>query len=217
MIDVNAVKKEGYEIKPYSNNEIYVVRNFLSGDLCKHVVRLSHEKMKTLSHRKEEDGFFYSIDVLPSKVETDRIFRTIQFTHFDNEFSGTPIESLFKEMVAFQSKFVTDEKRIASATRRIQIIHYPRGGGFFDWHQHPRYPVNYGLILNLSKKGKNFDVGATEIVSSGEQVLKVEDYSDIGDLILFRYDLKHRVAPCNPEDDLCFDTNGRWTAILPIY
>jgi len=42
-------------------------------------------------------------------------------------------------------------------------------------------------------------------------------FSDIGDLILFKYDSKHRVAPCNPKDDLVFDVNGRSTAIMPIY
>ena len=36
--------------------------------------------------------------------------------------------------------------------RRFQFIHYPKGGGFFDWHEHPRYPVNYGMILNRVKR-----------------------------------------------------------------
>jgi hypothetical protein len=217
MVDIDAVENAGYDIAPYFDNELYIIKGFLSPDLCDKAVSLSHQKMKKLSHRKDENGFFYSIDVLPSRVETDRIFRTIQFTHFDNEFSGTPIENLFREMISFQSRFVIDESRIVSEKKRIQIIHYPRGGGFFDWHTHPRFPVNYGLILNLSKKGRNFDEGATEIVSSRNQLMQVENYSDIGDLILFRYDLKHRVAPCDPDADLCFDVNGRWTAILPIY
>ena len=72
------------------------------------------------------------------------------------------------------------------------------------------------MILNLSERKNNFDVGATEILSTDGTKICVENFCDIGDLILFKYDLKHRVSPCNPYDDLTFDINGRWTAILPI-
>jgi len=89
--------------------------------------------------------------------------------------------------------------------------------GFFDWHSHPRFPVNYGLILNLSEKCVNLNEGATEIIRNNGDKICVEDFSDIGDLILFKFDLKHRVAPCNPKDDMVFDVNGRWTALMPIY
>ena len=79
------------------------------------------------------------------------------------------------------------------------------------------------LFSLLEKKGykisKYFDEGATatEIIDTKGNIVCVEDFSNIGDLILFKYDLRHRVAPCNPKDDLVFNTNGRWTAIIPIY
>ena len=49
------------------------------------------------------------------------------------------------------------------------------------------------------------------------EALSVEDHLHDRMLILFRYDLKHRVAPCDPAKQLTFDTNGKWSAILPIY
>ena len=97
------------------------------------------------------------------------------------------------------------------------VIHYPIGGGFIQWHSHPRFPNNYGLILNLTQKGEHFDKGGfTEIVSTDGEVIKLEEHCNAGDLVLFKYDLKHRVAPCDSDKDLTFAANGRWTAILPI-
>lgn len=128
------------------------------------------------------------------------------------------VSEIYKPMKNFQSEYVIDASDIKeNQIRRFQFIHYPKGGGYFDWHEHPRYPVNYGLILNLSKKGFNFDEEATEIERNNGERICVEDVSDIDDLILFRYDLRYRVAPCNPHDDLVFDSNGRWTAIMPIF
>ena len=108
-------------------------------------------------------------------------------------------------------KFINDKVQ-----RRPQLLHYPVGGGFFDWHTHPRFPNNYGLILNLSKKGRDFNAGQTEVKIENGEIIKVEDYADIGDLILFRYDLLHRVSPCDSDRDLVFSEGGRWTAILPL-
>ena len=69
----------------------------------------------------------------------------------------------FEKMSTFQSKFVTNTDRIGKGEKRYsKIIHYPPGGGFFDWHTHPRFPTNYGLILNLSKKGISRFRGVTK-------------------------------------------------------
>lgn len=72
------------------------------------------------------------------------------------------------------------------------------------------------MILNLSEKGVDFEEGATEIITDEGGKVTVEKISNIGDLILFRYDLKHRVAPCDLDEDLVFDKKGRWTAVIPI-
>ena len=161
---------------------------------------------------------FFSIDVLPLYTKTKRVFRTIDFKDFEKCSRDEEFFSVYEPMVKLQNEYVIDTPSIPkNQMRRLQIIHYPKGGAFFDWHQHPRYPVNYGLILNLSKKGINFDKGATEILRHNNDIICVEDITDIGDLILFKYDLIHRVAPCDPNDDLIFDRNGRWTAVLPIY
>ncbi len=170
----------------------------------------------------EKSGVRYSVDVHPKGVMTDRIFRSWNFGAID----GIPIDScrsLFRRMKRFQREFVTREGGKESKwALRPQIIHYPRGGGFFDWHRHPRHPVNYGLIASLSEQGREFTSGNTEIRGDDGTVIQIEKHLGKGTvikgtLVLFRYDLEHRVAPCDPDRRMIFDTNGKWSAILPIY
>ena len=200
------------------NPEVLILKDFVEQNLCQEAVRESHLFMKQLPNRVNKDGKFFSFDLLPTKVETDRIFRTLEITKFNNSDSSLALKQIYDRLYELQiNSIVNNQEDLQDQTRRFQIIHYPIGGGFFDWHLHPRFPVNYGMILNLSKKNINFKSGGTEIKDLNGKIIKVEDYSDIGDLILFRNDLKHRVSPCDPSCDLTFDQNGRWTAIMPIY
>ena len=216
-INISLLESKGFHVQDYYDDNIIVIKEFLSQKICEEVVVKIHNLMKKLPYRSEIDGIFYSIDVLPSNTKTNRIFRTIDFREESSIKKFDDVSLIFKKMKDFQSSYVINEADIKLNQRhRLQFIHYPKGGGWFDWHQHPRYPVNYGLILNLTERGKNFDIGSTEIELENGDVISVEDIANIGDLILFRYDLRHRVSPCNPYDDLVFDANGRWTAILPI-
>ena len=202
-----------------NRDDIVIVKGFCAPQLCTQVVADSHDLMKRMPHRKTVEACHFSYDVLPQQAANARIFRTLNFTDFSSPYLSNAQTEIFRAMCTFQDHQVLREPdwQAHKQTRYMQILHYPRGGGFLDWHDHPRQPVNYGLIVNLSKRGRDFDHGATEIIDQTGATIRVEDHCDIGDLVVFRYDLKHRVAPCDPEHDLCFDTAGRWTAIMPIY
>jgi hypothetical protein len=216
-----AICKNNNEVEQKIVNEIpvIIIKNFEKEEVCNQMRCSAHlfskQNSPKLGCRFQET--FWQIDVLPSKVLTDRIFRTWCIFPSDDLPIVNSTASVFKKMELFQKKYLGVESFINDTVqRRPQIIHYPVGGGFFDWHSHSRLPTNYGLILNLSKKGRDFNVGQTEIKAENGEVIKVEDYADIGDLILFRYDLPHRVAPCDSDQDLMFSENGRWTAVLPL-
>ena len=197
------------------DEDIIIIEDFIEQNICTNSIKESHKLMKKLPNRVNVDGVFSTMDVLPTGVETERVFRSLVITNYKKLSS---LNLIYEKMLKFQIDFII-EKNIdfGDKSRKFQILHYPSGGGFFDWHLHPRLPVNYGLILNLSKKNLNFNSGGTEIICTNGKTINVEDYSDIGDLILFKYDLKHRVSHCDPSKDLIFDINGRWTAVMPIY
>ena len=221
MINVAICGIDDNKITQYIEDEIpvIIVKNFEKESVCNNV-RQSVHFFKKQNSPKLGDRFtetFWQISVLPSKAITDRIFRTCLIFPDDELPVVNLTMPIFKKMESFQKKYLGIEKFINDKVQgRPQIIHYPIGGGFFDWHTHPRFPTNYGLILNLSKKGRDFNFGQTEIKTENGEIIKVEKYADIGDLILFRYDLSHRVAPCDPDQDLVFSEKGRWTAVLPL-
>jgi hypothetical protein len=98
-----------------------------------------------------------------------------------------------------------------------QIIHYPKGGGFFDRHMHPFEPQKIGLIASLTKKPKHFGNGGTLFWKDNEE-LDAEPAQTIGSVTLFRYDLPHAVSKVDPDAPLEFGKpNGRWVAILPYW
>lgn len=98
-------------------------------------------------------------------------------------------------------------------TLRPWAMYYPAGGGCFGWHQHKLEPTKVGLILSMSQIGVDFYSSGSEFKTPFGMVDVLPHY-EIGDLCLFRYDLPHRVAPVDPDQELLWDGSGRWTLII---
>ena len=214
LSDVNRIKE-----LISKEESVFIIKNFEKAEKCDYIKQEAYSFCKNNEPRLGDRFLetFYQIDVLPSGVATNRIFRSLCIYPSDTLPIVDISEPLFTKMHSFQKIYLGCGEYINENVKiRPQIIHYPPGGGWFDWHSHPRKPTNYGLIVNLSKKHRDFNIGQTEIVGDDGELIKVDDYADIGDLILFRYDLLHRVAPCDPEKDLTFSLDGRWTAVLPL-
>ncbi len=98
-----------------------------------------------------------------------------------------------------------------------QFIQYPSGGGMLGKHTHPLEPQRIGLILACSKRGTDFTSGGTYFELDGESVSS-DEIHDIGDMLLFRFDLPHGISPID-EDAALEDTSerGRWTFVLPYH
>ena len=103
----------------------------------------------------------------------------------------------------------------AKLSLRAQILHYPTGGGFFDWHRHSRLPQVYGLILNLSQPGRDYESGSTCFKLNGQH-LSTNGIHDYGALMIFRYDLEHMVEQIEPSMGEPDWQRGRWSAVLPL-
>ena len=98
-----------------------------------------------------------------------------------------------------------------------QVLHYPEGGGFFGSHIHNLLPQKIGVVVSMSQFGIDFEKGATVVEVNGE-VADTEGFQDLGDILLFRYDLIHWVSQSNLHQRFSWETEkGRWTMILPLY
>jgi len=174
MINVAICGIDDNKITQYIEDEIpvIIVKNFEKESVCNNV-RQSVHFFKKQNSPKLGDRFtetFWQISVLPSKAITDRIFRTCLIFPDDELPVVNLTMPIFKKMESFQKKYLGIEKFINDKVQgRPQIIHYPIGGGFFDWHTHPRFPTNYGLILNLSKNKNTVNL---EISDNGQGIRK---------------------------------------------
>jgi hypothetical protein len=143
---------ENVEEMPHRHDQPVTDSNTLNAviDYCINV-------SKNNPHRKiSKEGDFYSVDVYPQNVITQRLFRKYMLgNNFLNKFK------MINQVIDFQYKKILKPKK--KIRPEIQVVHYPRGGGYFDEHKHERYPSNYGIIITLSKKGRDFDQGVTSI------------------------------------------------------
>ena len=195
---------------------VIVIKNFENENELNNIRKSLHNHTKEIPYRLGDQfsETFVQMDVLPSKVQTHRIFRTFFFSKDDGSNIFSLTRPIFQKLKSFHNQYLAYEDFSPNQYSILeQVIHYPKGGGFFDWHVHTRFPVNYGVILILAKKDRDFKVGQTEIKVNND-IINIDDFADIGDLALFRFDLEHRVAPCDPREDLTFSDNGRWTAVL---
>ena len=212
---VNIIKKKQIltlKKKINENIPVIIIKNFVNKSICAKIINYCDKISKNTLHRKySKNKDFYSLDVLPSNVKTNRIFRTFILSNKTQK-----KYKFINEIIQFQKDKILKLKNKKKFSK-VQVIHYPVGGGFFAEHQHTRYPTNYGIILTLSRKGRDFNTGVTNFRLKNKKINIEKHNITAGDIILFRYDLKHSISPCNPKENLSFNKKGRWTMIFPVY
>lgn len=125
-----------------------------------------------------------------------------------------PLRIFQNELTNNQADYEVNEMGFRLHT---QVIHYPSGGGMLGKHTHPLEPQRIGLILACSERGKDFMYGGTYFEVDGKIAFS-DDIHDMGDMLLFRFDLPHGISPVDQEDKFEHESErGRWTFVLPYY
>ena len=99
---------------------------------------------------------------------------------------------------------------------RVKVLRYPAGGGYLTEHEHPLEPQRIGLITSLSRIGDDFVSGGTTFRTPFGFV-DTNEHHDIGDIIIFRYDLAHAVRPVDQDQQIDWDSDsGKWSVLLEL-
>ena len=127
--------------------------------------------------------------------------------------------AVYEPLLVFQNSLTQQAATFTNDSQgrraRPQLIQYPRGGGMFGRHLHALEPQRIGLILGLSQRGLDFHSGGTHFDVKGTDISS-EDVHDIGDMLLFRFDIPHWITPVDMSQPCDFSlASGRWTAVLP--
>ncbi len=165
--------------------------------------------MDTNYHRID-DGTIASI--------TPHLFHQFGFSRFDtleDPIRG-PAEFIAQALTELQNAVAGTQLEFSATGLRLKVLHYPAGGGFLIEHRHPQEPQRVGLIASMSRIDKDFTQGATRFETPRGRV-DARDYHDIGDIILFRYDLPHAVRPVDANQQLDWDSDaGKWSIVLEL-
>jgi hypothetical protein len=126
-----------------------------------------------------------------------------------------PAAAVTAVMTNLQNRVAQTGWDVSAHGLRTKILHYPRGGGFLAEHIHQLEPQRVGLILSLSRVGVDAWGGTTFETSAG--TIDTSEHHDIGDVVMFRYDLPHAVAPIDPGVPLDWDADtGKWSVVLEL-
>ncbi len=170
----------------------------------------SPNAMPTLNYHRIDDGRIVSS--LP------HIFHQICFNSLD-ELDGDigreagSVAALMKDL---QNRVAKTRFDFDVAGLRVKVLRYPTGGGYLSEHEHPLEPQRIGLITSLSRIGADFVNGGTTFRTPFGFV-NTNEHHDIGDIIIFRYDLAHAVQPVNNEKQIDWDSDsGKWSVLLEL-
>lgn len=171
----------------------------------------SPSKYPKLNYHRIDDGTFPSV--------CPHLFHQYAFNEIEDlkQEYATPILTIANELTVIQNMIGRTFFNISETGLRLKVLQYPEGGGFLQQHTHPIKPQRIGLILSLSKQEIDFKTGST-VFETTDGIIDTLYSHDIGDIIIFRYDLPHKVTTVNQEKNLIDWSlpTGKWSAVLEL-
>ncbi len=162
------------------------------------------------NHHRRDEGVY--------KSAIAHIFHQYSFNNLDllPSYIGEPAKSIGHAMLGLQNALAATEFGFSSTGMRFKVIHYPAGAGFLDRHVHQLEPQRVGLILSLARMGADTHLGGTRFQTPFGPVDTSLDH-DIGDIIMFRYDIGHEVTLIDEGRALDWASEaGKWSVVLEL-
>lgn len=110
--------------------------------------------------------------------------------------------------------FIKNENEKGIVSRPV-IKQYPIGGGYMIEHTDTSDPAPLQLLVPLSSKIIDFNNGGLEVFCPKKKKwIDIESEIMIGDIVLHRPDLLHKVSPIDQDKKLNWDSIlGKWTLV----
>jgi hypothetical protein len=152
-------------------------------------------KKKCIDHM-----YKFGIKDCPSKYFFEIVDRV---DNFRNKLFGLKSEDFIKN---------DNEKGIVS---RPVIKQYPIGGGYMIEHTDTSDPAPLQLLVPLSTKTLDFNDGGLQVFCPKvKKWVELENEIMMGDIILHRPDLLHKVSPIDHNQELNWNSiRGKWTLV----
>ena len=208
-----------------------LLTDFVDPSICKRSIeeiKLWAKVTLPLLQKKEPDRTsvnYWSMDILPRGVQTNRIMRNFLLGDLVSQEKDFPTLSvIFSELNQLHHHNLACNEEVGTHAYKYapQVLHYPEGGGFFDWHLHQRMPQNYGLLLMLDdgiqhRTGQAIGQhGSSMALKYENTIISTQGHMRPGDLFVFRFDLEHCILPHMHKADLNLTSGGAYYAVNPL-
>jgi len=211
------------------DGEVTVLKNVFDEEhmhrVRRHVMQWGESYEPEDVHVPYAEKSFHRFDKNPQGTDHPRQFHTYCFydllTERELDEAHQSLDRVFRTLHSLHGTLVDRDDQFDLTYERPhyhpQVIHYPSGGGYFGLHKHEFAPTRIGMILSLAKRGETFERGGVRFQDGGTTYETAADH-DIGDVLLFKYDLPHAVYPIDPEAELDWSSEaGRWSLIMPYH
>ncbi len=126
-----------------------------------------------------------------------------------------PLLPLRAELLDLQNRLAGTAFEPGGDEFRLKAMRHPRGGGHLVPHTHPYLPTRVALFLNLSQPGSDYRSGAARFHTKKHGWIDTHDDFRIGDILAWRYDLVHDIAPVESGSEPVWDgDDGLWICAM---
>jgi hypothetical protein len=236
LAQINLVERDEFLERVYEDtdrfmdsidrSEVYIVKEFYSRELV-----LDFRAMLAEVRAEQEPSWHPCLDGVPDyhRINDEYPGSWVKarmhsyYFHRFNERGG--LFDSFKEIFDLKHFLAGEEPGTFLETvpsdeiiSRVVSHQYPRGGGYLAEHVDPssRF-ARLQTIIQASAPGEDFQTGGLYLrTAEGAEAISVDEHSAPGDLMVLSPDVRHGVAPIDPETELDWSRDdGRWM-ILPI-
>lgn len=227
FIDAKIVcEKSAHEISTLvSEGRIVILKNAFEPELMleyRDALMRWSEETEMFPHGKSPSAFpdinYHRIDDGTIQGVCPHIFHQFGFNTLEKlaAYVCNPSMQIADAMRALQNDVAATNFPLSLTGLRLKVIHYPSGAGFLAQHTHPLDPQRIGLIASLSRLRQDVTTGAACFQTPFGHV-DTTNHHDIGDIIIFRYDLPHEVTLCDQGKTLDWSSPaGKWSVVLEL-
>ena len=142
----------------------------------------------------------------------------VDFTQYDRVLIGASIRygHLNKKLYQFINGYEPrqfNEQNLSSTelVNRLQIHHYPSGGGYMSYHTDPDVYLKTIAITYMSEYGKDYKSGGLYLQNHKSDKIQVDSVTNVGDMVFVYPTMLHGCAPIDKEESLNWQSiKGRW-------
>jgi len=199
--------------------DIFVLKSAASKNLCKKIINYldAFAKPENLISHKVLDGikngYYVSRNIGGTSYQTnDRSFYFFSWNKDETNFYQD-VMKLYKPLKVLnglQENEITNNIPSDEVVERMNVIHYPDGGGQILKHVDPINFVNANFGLYCTQYEVDYQKGGFFVENSKGQKIEIDKRIETGDLVIFFPGLKHGVDPVFISKKDQSTTSGKW-------